>query len=289
MTVPAPPPAGLAPNSARNSLKRARVLFDDATSSAAAPEQVALSATAAFVPPLYDPVLHRGSIARRIRLQYPSQVSQLALQGEEDEIRNEKVSSKESGTSRAIREIRREAFERLKTGDDYEKMNKEEEGRLVVHGSNNVDVLGGTKPAGGGGDGAIVLAGSHAKAKAAEGQERKEGQPIRPGGILVVSCVIGNLEFKLDAALLTEITKKNTRRLPAINRRERDHRSTSRRPSGTLRGNFRQSSRHTLVGSDQLRSTRPTHSLPRGVPTGSSRFSTWPARAWRAAMRLRSR
>lgn len=185
MTAPAPAPApGLAPHSARHSLKRARVLFDDASSSAA-PEHSALTATAAFVPPLYDPVLHRDSIARRIRLQYPSQVSQLALQGEEDEIRSEKVSSKESGTSRAVREIRREAFERLKSGDDYEKKSEGEEGRLVVHGSNNVDVLGGTKPAAGGGDGAIVLAGSHAKAKAAEGQERKEGQPIRPGGILV--------------------------------------------------------------------------------------------------------
>ena len=187
MTAPAllPSTAGLAPHSARHSHKRARVLFGDGSASSSAPEHS--TPTAASVPPLYDPVLHKGSIARRIRLRYPAQVSQLALQGEEDEIRNERVSSKESGTMRAVREIRREAFERLKGGDDYGK-DKEGEGRLVVRGSDNVDVLGGAGPAGGdASDGAIVLAGSRAKAQAAEGRERAEGQPIRPGGILVVS------------------------------------------------------------------------------------------------------
>lgn len=188
MTAPAllPSTAGLAPHSARHSHKRARVLFGDGSASSSAPEHS--TPTAASVPPLYDPVLHKGSIARRIRLRYPAQVSQLALQGEEDEIRNERVSSKESGTMRAVREIRREAFERLKGGDDYGK-SKEEEGRLVVRGSDNADVLGGAGPATGGDgtDGAIVLAGSRAKAQAAEGRERAEGQPIRPGGILVVS------------------------------------------------------------------------------------------------------
>ena len=202
------PPLALAPRSARTSLKRARVLFDSSgdharTSSsdggdndATAPTTPAdplVAATAAFIPPLFDAQIHKASIERRIKLQYPDEVKNLAFQGEEDEILQEAdgKSSKESATLRAVRELRREALDRLRSGEeDGGSLGGDGgEGRLVLHREKGMNSAPSAPSAAAAAavaanGGALVLAGG-TKAGDAKSTTRKEGQKIRPGGILV--------------------------------------------------------------------------------------------------------
>lgn len=198
----------LAPRSAQNSLKRARFLFDtsndhraasgdgSARSSASATTPLA-AATAAFVPPLFDHAIHKASIARKIRMQYPSEVPNLALQGEEDEARaaNEKegkAKGKESATAMAVRELRREALERLQTGEHVGGGGAEDggEGRLVLHrgsdsGGGGAAAPVAAAPSTASDGGAIVLAGAGAGGTTTAEAGGTEARKIRPGGILV--------------------------------------------------------------------------------------------------------
>ena len=175
----------IAPLSAHTSLKRARLLFD--TSS-----DLEARAVAAFVPPLFDPEIHKASVSRRMRLHYHDEVRDLALRGEEDEQTaaaeeegggGKKGGGKESATLRAVRELRREALERLRSGEPAGGSSAADggEGRLVVHREQNLGANAAASPAGAQG-GALVLAGGGASGDAATAGEGRRG---RPGGILV--------------------------------------------------------------------------------------------------------
>ena len=198
------PGPSLAPRSAHTSLKRARILFDtssdaqvaeDGTSSTTATSSATplAAATSAFVPPLFDPLIHKASISRRIKLHYPSEVNQLAFQGEEDEVRaseKEGKSGKESATLRAVRELRREALDRLRSGEHVVAGNNVPDGgggRLVLHREQDLNGGGANAAAASGDGGAIVLAGAGASATSTTSASGSgsEGRKVRPGGILV--------------------------------------------------------------------------------------------------------
>ena len=210
MTTAAPTPSQqqqLAPLSAQTSLKRSRILFD-ASSSVSSTNNTSnktttsstplAAATQAFVPPLFDSQLHQQTIKRKIRLQYPHEYSNLAFQAEENELDaaggggGEKQSKKETATGRAVREIRREALERLRSGqqEDYGDdaitggNNTVEEGRLVIH--REVDMKS-SNHQGGAGEGALIISGNNNTTanNSATTNQQQEGQPIRSGGILV--------------------------------------------------------------------------------------------------------
>ena len=180
--------ATLAPQSAQTSHKRARLLFDDS-----AADQLA-NATSTYIPPLYDRSsnLHKQNIKRRIKLHYPSEINNLAFQGELDEAAaadQQQSSSKDSANIRVIRELRREALDRLRSGEDVLEGNSSHndgEGRLVLHREQDLQsgISGGaaTNPSADGGS-AIVLAGS----KTSTSTAAEKGQKIRTGGILVRS------------------------------------------------------------------------------------------------------
>ncbi|KAL7549509.1 hypothetical protein ACHAWF_012774 [Thalassiosira exigua] len=206
-TASAPPAADsgattlLVPASARTSLKRARILFDGADvagdgagpdSSASARSSLA-AATSAFVPPLFDPAIHRAAVARRIRARYPSEFRNLALKGDDDDEEGEGAGDggkeKESATDRALRELRHEALERLRAGEAPDAgvggggSSDAGEGRLVLHRESDLNGGGATTAAPKAG-GAIVLAGKGEGAgpsASSSGGKRRS----RPGGILV--------------------------------------------------------------------------------------------------------
>jgi hypothetical protein len=212
---PTPEPPSLAPRSAQTSLKRARILFDTSTNNNAnssSSDDTLLTSTRAFVAlPLFDSQIHKASVSRRIKLFYPGEVANLAYQGEEEEEafaegdgggKSRGISSgssKESATVRAVKELRREALDRLRSGVDVGAAaggggGGDGEGRLVIH--REMDLLrrssaaSSAAAAGAGGgasvgnNGALVLAGGGTKA--APGGAGTEGKPIRAGGILVV-------------------------------------------------------------------------------------------------------
>lgn len=212
MTTAAPTPSQqqqLAPLSAQTSLKRSRILFDTSSSSTSSSTNKTsnktttttplAAATQAFVPPLFDSQLHQQTIKRKIRLQYPNQFSNLAFQAEENELDaadgggGEKQSRKETATGRAVREIRREALERLRSGEDYYGDDAggnntsdvgAEEGRLVIHREVDMRESSSMNRQGGVGEGALIISGNNDNTTATTNQQQK-GQPIRSGGILV--------------------------------------------------------------------------------------------------------
>lgn len=136
------------------------------------------------MPPLHfdssSPSLHQETIRRKIRYQYPSEYAKLAFSfhSEEQQEREqqegvaveaeenyEKQRNKETATSRAIRQIRREASDRLRSSDLVIQRGGEE-GRLVIH--REVDYL------------------KSSASTAANSTSASNGkQPIRSGGILV--------------------------------------------------------------------------------------------------------
>jgi len=120
-------------------------------------------------------------------------VKNLAFQGEEDEALDAASGSKESATVRAVKELRKEALERLRSGEDVGADSSlgapsadGANGKLVLH--READLLKTSSGSGASsavaGDGALVLAGS-GKAAAAAGESAGKGRPVRSGGILV--------------------------------------------------------------------------------------------------------
>lgn len=175
--------ASLSPRAARASLKRARLLFDASADDGASTNPMA-AATSALIPPLFDAQIHKASVARRIKLHYPSEVHNLAFQGQEEEDQGGvEGKGKEGATTRAVRELRREALERLRSGEDVGSslVSDGGEGRLVLHREQDLGAssAGAAASAGSSAGGALVLAGDAAKKPAAEGRK------LRPGGILV--------------------------------------------------------------------------------------------------------
>eukprot|EP00804_Cyclotella_cryptica_P020153 CCRYP_014926-RA/>CCRYP_014926-RA protein AED:0.08 eAED:0.08 QI:0/0.33/0.25/1/1/1/4/1266/439 len=86
---------------------------------------------------------------------------------------------KESATARAVKELRREALDRLRSGEDVGAAvaSGDGEGRLVIH--REVDLKRNSHAIGTGNEGAVVLAGEKREGRAGE------GRTARPGGILV--------------------------------------------------------------------------------------------------------
>jgi len=125
----------------------------------------------------------------------------LAFQAEENEVDaegGEKQQRKETATGRAVREIRKEALDRLRSGEDYVEAGGDgsdvgAEGRLVIH--REVDMKSSVMHSNQGdvGGGALIVSGSN-NTTAFSGpnsttttteQQQQKGQPIRSGGILV--------------------------------------------------------------------------------------------------------
>ena len=184
--------SSLAPQSAQTSLKRTRLLFD--TNNA---NDISSTTSTQIIPPLYDrnSDIHKQNIKRRINLHYPSTLTNLAYQGEEDEQANNQqdISSKDSANVRAIREIRSDALDRLRSGEDNNynpttgSYGGNEEGRLVLH--REQDLTGGSgnaAAASSGGDGTMILRGQTSTSTSTSATTKQKGQKIRPGGILTV-------------------------------------------------------------------------------------------------------
>ena len=134
----------------------------------------------------------------------------LAFQGEEDEIevtnntnskegKSSSSNNKESATLRAVRELRKEALDRLRSGEHVHSVvdargsrnNGAGEGKLVIHREADLlksSITAASNAASGGG--AIVLAGAGggkaSSAASASAESGGEGKTVRPGGILVV-------------------------------------------------------------------------------------------------------
>jgi len=175
--------SSLAPQSAQTSLKRTRLLFDTNNNNND------ISSTQ-IIPPLYDrnSSIHKQNIKRRINLHYPSSLTNLAYQGEEDEALNQdNKSSKDSANVRAIRDIRRDALDKLRSGDDNNPTGSyggNEEGRLVLHREQDLTGSSGNA-ASSGGDSAMILAGQTTSTTSSTTTKQK-GRKIRPGGILTL-------------------------------------------------------------------------------------------------------
>jgi WD40 repeat protein len=170
--------ADLAPLSSRNSLKRSRILFDTSHAPSSEPLSTpAAASTLAFVPPLFDASIHKASIKRKIGMFYAD--VNLAYQEEDAD------SKKDSATVRAIKALRHDALDRLRSGEDGSTAvsGNGEEGRLVIH--REMDLQRKAPPESQfNSNGAMVLAGTKGAASASAG-----GEPIRPGGILVERIV----------------------------------------------------------------------------------------------------
>lgn len=128
--------AVLAPLSSRTSLKRSRILFDTSatnnTNDNEGPPSLlsdpSTAATMAFVPPLFDSKIHKAAVHRKMKLFYPDDANNLAYNQVDD---NEEGSKKESATGRAVKELRREAFDRVRSGEAVG--DGDTEGRLIIH------------------------------------------------------------------------------------------------------------------------------------------------------------
>lgn len=146
------------------------------------------------MPPLFDSQLHQQTVKRKIQLQYPSEYSKLGFQAEQSELENEGGEEtrqrKETATTRAVREIRQQALERLRSGDSIgynaNANDVEKEGRLVIHrevdmksSSSSTIVNNNTN------QGALIVAGATSTSNTPGQQSQQTGQPIRSGGILV--------------------------------------------------------------------------------------------------------
>ena len=171
----------LAPLSAQTSLKRARLLFDTSINGDAVPDA---SSSTTVIPPLFDSKIHKSTIARRIKLNYPDEVNNLAFHAETEE--EGKSGGKETATSRAVRELRTEALHRLRSGEGVVgDAVPDGEGRLVLHREQDLNVGRGTAPTTGSGAGghAIVLSGP--KSTGDDNVDQGDRRKVRPGGILV--------------------------------------------------------------------------------------------------------
>lgn len=107
-------------------------------------------------------------------------------EGGEDVEKSQKK-EKTTATSRAVREIRMEALDRLRSGQDISSgVQQEEEGRLVIH--REVDLKSSSSSSmNRTGGGALILSGDTERQQSQHQAANNNGQPIRPGGILVRS------------------------------------------------------------------------------------------------------
>ena len=204
-TAPAPPAASTSSStagtasSARNSLKRARVLFD-ATS----------NAKRALIPPV-DRSIHKLSVARRVRANYPVIPSDaVGAVGDESGGGGGAAGSKSRGgssslTAQVLAELRQETARRIVSGEagtdaaSTSAAGGVGEGQIILH--REVD-LGGTAGAVGAfGNAAAggVLALPGQKIQAVDDKAEDSGKTVRPGGILVVSLYIYlNMDYILS-------------------------------------------------------------------------------------------
>lgn len=203
-------PAGVA-TSARTSLKRARILFDttsrrstaNGTSSSTTAAAAAAAAKRALVPPV-DRSLHKASVARRVRSNYPVIPSDVNAAGDEEGNAGGKSrGGNTSLTAQVLGELRQETARRIvsgeATGTDASAGagggGSRVAGQIVLHREVDLGIAGGAAaPAGGaaasagGGGGVLALPGQ--KVQDVGGAKDDGGDAsgtVRPGGILVVS------------------------------------------------------------------------------------------------------
>ena len=195
-------PAGVA-TSARTSLKRARILFDTTSRQTANGTSSSTTAAAkrALVPPV-DRSLHKASVARRVRSNYPVIPSDVNAAGDEEGGAGGKSrGGNTSLTAQVLGELRQETARRIvsgeATGTDASAGGSgggsRVAGQIVLHREVDLGIAGGAAaPAGGaaaaGGGGVLALPGQ--KVQDVGGAKDDGGDAsgtVRPGGILVVS------------------------------------------------------------------------------------------------------
>ena len=194
-------PAGVA-TSARTSLKRARILFDTTSRQTANGTSSSTTAAAkrALVPPV-DRSLHKASVARRVRSNYPVIPSDVNAAGDEEGGAGAKSrGGNTSLTAQVLGELRQETARRIvsgeATGTDASAGaggGAGVAGQIVLHREVDLGIAGGAAaPAGGaaaaGGGGVLALPGQ--KVQDVGGAQDNGGDAsgtVRPGGILVVS------------------------------------------------------------------------------------------------------
>ena len=197
-------PAGVA-TSARTSLKRARILFDTTSRQAANGNPTTAAAKRALVPPV-DRSLHKASVARRVRSNYPVIPSDVNAAGDEEGGTSGSSAKSKGGntslTAQVLGELRQETARRIvsgeATGTDASAGaggRAGVAGQIVLHREVDLGIAGGAAaPAGGaaagaaGGGGVLALPGQ--KVQDVGGGKDDGGDAsgtVRPGGILVVS------------------------------------------------------------------------------------------------------
>ena len=195
-------PSGVA-TSARTSLKRARILFDTTSRQSTAngtSSTTAAAAKRALVPPV-DRSLHKASVARRVRSNYPVIPSDVNAAGDEEGGAGAKSrGGNTSLTAQVLGELRQETARRIvsgeATGTDASAGaggGAGVAGQIVLHREVDLGIAGGAAaPAGGaaaaGGGGVLALPGQ--KVQDVGGAQDNGGDAsgtVRPGGILVVS------------------------------------------------------------------------------------------------------
>lgn len=200
-------PAGVA-TSARTSLKRARILFDTTSRQTAngtsSSTTAAAAAKRALVPPV-DRSLHKASVARRVRSNYPVIPSDVNAAGDEEGgASGSSAKSKGGGTSltaQVLGELRQETARRIVSGEatgtdaSAGAGGSGVAGQIVLHREVDLGIAsgaaapaGGAAAAGGGGGGVLALPGQ--KLQDVGGAKDDGGDAsgtVRPGGILVVS------------------------------------------------------------------------------------------------------
>ena len=218
-------PAGVAV-SARTSLKRARILFDTTSRQSTSNTTAAATAAAkrALVPPV-DRSLHKASVARRVRSNYPVIPSDVNAAGDEEgggAGSGSGAKSKGGSTSltaQVLGELRQETARRIvrgKAAGTDAGGGAGVAGQIVLHREVDLGIAGGAAaPAGGaaalaagaGGAGVLALPGQKVQdvGGAKDGGDDASGT-VRPGGILVVSldiriCIWGGISDAIPLVL----------------------------------------------------------------------------------------
>ena len=198
--------AGVA-TSARTSLKRARILFDTTSRQTAngTSSTTAAAAKRALVPPV-DRSLHKASVARRVRSNYPVIPSDVNAAGDE-EGGGAGTGAKSKGgsaslTAQVLGELRQETARRIVSGEAAGTDasagasaggGSGVAGQIVLHREVDLGIASGAAATAGGaaaaaGGGVLALPGQ--KVRDVGGAKDDGGDAsgtVRPGGILVVS------------------------------------------------------------------------------------------------------
>lgn len=162
----------LAASSAYNSRKRSRILFSGHD-----------GARAAYIPSV-DPAIHKASVARRVRYQYP--VIPPILDDDDDHQNNKKKSS--SLTHRVLKELRNDKIQSIKEGgmdmNTKSSSSAAETGQIVIHRETELSAVSNSSKSTNGPSNILALPGQTIKTDSGVGDATTAGATAG-GGILV--------------------------------------------------------------------------------------------------------